>query len=264
MVYAKTKVAPPVSVKQVDQYSQDIHSMSADLAKAESASKEDSIYSDAINRIQIFASEGKLSNVETDLLTCEVVNRYASRFLYRCFDSFKQSHWKDAEHNHMLSQIRKLQNVKQSDNSSALSTQCADSLSVVSQVINKYRDARRISRNTSFRGISNAQSTIKKARSYANDPYLSNCKPLLNNLNKVPANIGQSHYNYISAQVEELANYHHYSQSEYDKLIPQVDAAVKEYNNKAAELYGSKKNVDELWARTRNYYDRAMNYYKYR
>ena len=262
MIYAKTKVAPPVSIKLLDQYSQDIYSMSADLSKAGRPSREDSIYFDAMNRIRIFSSEGKLSNVETDKLTGEIVNRYAPLFLSRCFDSFSRSNWKDSEHNYILSHIRNLQNIKQSDNSSALSRQYVDSLNMVSQIISDYRAARRVSQSTSFTGISNAQATISKARSYANHPYLSNCKTLVADLNKVRSNIAQSHYNYISAQVEELVKYHSYSQSDYENtLIPQVDAAVTEYDNKAAALYGSKKSVDDLWKRARDYYDRAMIYY---
>ncbi len=262
MIYAKTKVAPPVSIKQFDQYSQDIYSMSADLSKAGRPSREDAIYFDAINRIWIFSSEGKLSNVETDMLTGEIVNRYAPLFLSRCFDSFRRSNWKDSEHNYILSQIRNLQNIKQSDNSSALSGKYVDSLNEVSQIISDYRDARKVSQSTSFTGISNAQVTISKARSYAKHPYLSNCKTLLDDLNKVPSKIAQSHYNYISAQVEKLANYSSYTQHYYDDtLVPQVDAALTEYDNKAAALYGSKKNIDDLWTRARNYFERAIIYY---
>ncbi len=262
MVYAKTKVAPPVSLKQVDQYSQDIHSMSAALSKAGYAAREDSIYFDAINRIQIFSSEEKLSNTESDKRTDEIVNRYTPLFISHCFASFGRSDWNDSEHNYMLSQITNLKNIKHSDKSSVLSKQFVDSLNMVLQIISDYRDARRVSRSTSFTGIANAQSTISKARSYANHPYLSNCRTLLNDLNTVRSNIAQSHYNYISAQVERLANYRSYSQSYYENtLIPQVDAAVTEYDNKAAALYGSKKNVNDLWTRARNYYDRAMMYY---
>lgn len=262
MIYAKTKVAPPVSIKQLDQYSQDIYSMSEDLSKAGRPSSEDAIYFDAMNRIRIFSSEGKLSNVETDKLTGEIVNRYAPLFLSRCFDSFRRSNWEDSEHNYILSQIRKLQSIKQSDNSSALSKQYEDSLNMVSQIISDYRAARQVSHSTSFTGISNAQATISKARSYANHAYLSKCTTLVADLNNVPSKIAQSHYSYISEQVEKLAMYHSYSQSDYENtLVPQVDAALTEYDNKAAALYGSKKNIDDLLNQAMSYYERAMIYY---
>lgn len=74
--------------------------------------------------------------------------------------------------------------------------------------------------------------------------------------------IAQSHYRYISAQVEKLSQYRYFGQSYYDNtLVPQVDAAVTEYDNKAVALYGKKQNVEPLWARARGYYDQASSYY---
>ena len=59
MVYAKTKVAPPVAISQTNQYTQDV----IKLVKEEIASKdtkdEDEIFAKAIDRIHIFAQEGK-------------------------------------------------------------------------------------------------------------------------------------------------------------------------------------------------------------
>lgn len=74
--------------------------------------------------------------------------------------------------------------------------------------------------------------------------------------------IAQSHYAYISAQVEKLSEYRFYGQQYYENtLVPQVDAAVTEYDNKANTLYGSKKDVNVLWNRARGYYNEASNYY---
>ena len=121
---------------------------------------------------------------------------------------------------------------------------------------------RRISRSTSFTSVSNAQSVISQARQFANDKYLSNCTDLKNALNSVRNEIAQSHYRYISAQVEKLSQYRYFSQSYYDNtLVPQVDAAVTEYDNKAAALYGKKQSVEPLWARARSYYNQASSYY---
>ena len=40
-----------------------------------------------------------------------------------------------------------------------------------------------------------------------------------------------------------------------------MDAAVTEYDNKAAALYGKKQSVEPLWARARGYYSQASSYY---
>lgn len=151
---------------------------------------------------------------------------------------------------------------KHSDNTDVIKNSTYDSLNVIVQIISKYKQARRISRSTNFTGISNAQSVISRARQFANDKYLSNCTDLKNALNSVRNEIAQSHYRYISAQVEKLSQYRYYSQSYYDNtLVPQVDAAVTEYDNKAAALYGKKQSVEPLWVRARGFYNQASSYY---
>lgn len=151
---------------------------------------------------------------------------------------------------------------KHSDNTDVIKNSTYDSLNVIVQIISKYKQARRISRSTNFTGISNAQSVISRARQFANDKYLSNCTDLKNALNSVRNEIAQSHYRYISAQVEKLSQYRYYSQSYYDNtLVPQVDAAVTEYDNKAAALYGKKQSVEPLWVHARGFYNQASSYY---
>ena len=81
-------------------------------------------------------------------------------------------------------------------------------------------------------------------------------------LNGVRPAIAASHYNHVCAMVEKLSQYRYLSQSYYDNtLVPQVDAAVTEYDNKASALYGSKRNVSTLWDRARSYYSNASEYY---
>ena len=63
--------------------------------------------------------------------------------------------------------------------------------------------------------------------------------------------------------VEKLSQYRYYSKDYYDNsLVPQVDAAVSEYDNKASALYGSKKNVDALWNRAKAYYNDASLFFQ--
>ena len=162
----------------------------------------------------------------------------------------------------MLKEIADLRKIKHSDNTDVINNSTMDSLNVIVQTIDRYKQARRISRSTSFTSVSNAQSVISQARQFANDKYLSNCTDLKNALNSVRNEIAQSHYRYISAQVEKLSQYRYFSQSYYDNtLVPQVDAAVTEYDNKAAALYGKKQSVEPLWARARSYYNQASSYY---
>lgn len=192
----------------------------------------------------------------------DAVGIYMPMYLRRCFEKFEQSVWYDSDHARMLVEIADLRKIKHSDNTNVIDNSTQDSLNIIIQTINRYKQARRISKSTRFTGVSNAQFVISQARLLANDKYLSNCTDLKNALNSVRSEIAQSHYRYISAQVEKLSQYRYFGQSYYDNtLVPQVDAAVTEYDNKAVALYGKKQNVEPLWARARGYYDQASSYY---
>jgi len=263
LVYAKTIVEPPMALKQKDAYALDLAENMASFNKAETAEQEDSLFAITADRIRFFKSEGKISANDADKNTTSLLNRYSPLFLKRSFEKFENGTWHDSDHSYMLGVAQTLVNTKRADNSSALSQNTLDSLNLMRNIIDKYRKARAISRRVAFSGCANVQNTIAQARQYANDTWLSKCSDLVAALNNVRPSLAQSHYNYISAQVEKLRNYRYYSQSYYDNtLVPEVDAAVTEYENKAVSLYGAKRDVNVLWSRARDYYNEAVNYYQ--
>lgn len=262
MIYAKTKVNPPTTPKQIDVYSSDLAQCKISLQNASKKESVDSIFFTIIDRIRIYSQEGKIRDAVTNKELDDAVGIYMPMYLRRCFEKFEQSVWYDSDHARMLVEIADLRKIKHSDNTNVINNSTQDSLNIIIQTINRYKQARRISKSTRFTGVSNAQSVISQARLLANDKYLSNCTDLKNALNSVRSEIAQSHYRYISAQVEKLSQYRYFGQSYYDNtLVPQVDAAVTEYDNKAVALYGKKQNVEPLWARARGYYDQASSYY---
>lgn len=262
MKYAKTKVAPPVIVSQTNQYKQDVNKLVNDEKSSEDAKTEDEVFAKAIDRIRIFAQEGKMNASEADKSMDQFVGSYSPRFLKRCFASFSQSEWKGETHNYILSQSALLKGLTHSDRTSVIEKSTIDSLNLAASIISDYRDARRVSRISSFSGYDNARSTISKARTYANNQYLSNCRTLLNDLNTVKSRLAKSCYNQVVAKVDELGNYHRYDKNYYDNtLVPQVDQVVTNYDNKAAATFGSKENVNALWNRAKAHYNNAMEYY---
>lgn len=262
MVYAKTHVEPPVAFQPINQFEKDLNHLYSDLKKAGAAREEDMIYLKTIDRISVFENENRLTQVESDKYRDKLVDCYSPIFLKRCFSAFDKSDWKDMDHSYMLIVSKRLHSVKHTDGSKVLRKTTIDSLTLVENIISDYRQARIISRSTAYKGVSSAQNTINQAKKYANDTYISKCIGLRNALNNVRAGIAQSHYNYISSQVEKLSEYRYYGQQYYENtLVPQVDAAVTEYDNKANALYGAKKDVDVLWNRARGYYNEASNYY---
>ena len=262
MIYAKTKVAPPVIVNQTNQYKQDVNKLVSEEMSSEDAKTEDEFFAKAIDRIRIFEQEGKMEASEADTSLDQLVGSYSSRFLKRCFAAFRQSEWKDETLNYILSQSALLKGLTHSDKTSVIKKSTIDSLNLAASIISDYRDARRVSRVSTFTGYDNARSSISKARTYANNQYLSNCRTLLHDLNTVKSRLAKSCYNQVVAKVDELGNYHRYNKSYYDNtLVPQVDQVVTNYDNKAAAIFGYKENVNALWNRAKDYYDNAMEYY---
>lgn len=262
MIYAKTKVAPPVIVNQTNQYKQDVNKLVSEEKSSEDAKAEDEVFAKAIDRIRIFAQEGKMEASEADKSLDLFVSSYSPRFLKRCFAAFSQSEWKDETHNYILSQSALIKGLTHSDKTSVIQKSTIDSLNLAASIISDYRDARRVSRVSTFTGYDNARSSISKARTYANNPYLSNCRTLLNDLNTVKSRLAKSCYNQVVAKVDELGNYRRYTKSYYDNtLVPQVDQVVTNYDNKAAAIFGSKENVNALWNRAKAHYNNAMEFF---
>ena len=263
MVYAKTKVAPPIVLSQINQYEQDVIKLIAEELSAENAKKEDEVFTKAVDRIQIFAKEGKMNTSEINESMDRFVGSYSPKFLKRCFVAFNQSEWKDETHRYILSQTSVLKSLTHSDGTSVLSKSTIDSLNLVSSIISDYRAAKQISRTSTFTGYDNASSSISKARSYANNSYLSNCRTLVNDLNQVKLRLAKSCYSQVVSKIDELTRYRIYTRDYYDNtLVPEVDQVVTDYDNKAAAVFGTKENVTALWNRAKSHYSDAMSYYE--
>ena len=145
----------------------------------------DSAFLTTIDRIKIYSQEDKIRDAEADKELDDAIGIYMPKYLRRCFEKFEQSIWYDSDHARMLTEIADLQKIKHSDNTDVINNSTMDSLNVIVQTIDRYRQARRISRSISFTSVSNAQYVISQARQFANDRYLSNCTDLKNALNSV-------------------------------------------------------------------------------
>lgn len=262
MIFAKTRVEPPVATKSINQFSKKLDDCCATLKKADASAQRDSILTTTISKIKIYVAEEKLEAQSGDKSIDKVLAIYVPPFLKQSFDKFQQSVWNESDHKYMLSVVSNLRSIKYTNKSSALRWQTADSLSIIESVVAKYNKARALSRSTGFYGVESAKSTINQARQYAEDKYLSNCSDLVAALNNVKPSIAQSHYNYISGQVDLLSHYSNYTMDYYHNvLVSQVEEALHEYQDNAEEIYGSGRDISDLWQRARDYYYEASDYY---
>lgn len=262
MVYAKTMVAPPLAIKPVDQFSKSMSDGLALFNNATTSAQEDSLFVALVEKTNFYVSEDKLTKENGNADMTRLSSKYVSLFLKRAMSAFARNTWYDADHSYMLRVTEELRLLKNFDNTQVLSKQSLDSLALVEKIISDYKQARAISRHTTYVGTTNAQATISRARQFAKNPYLAHCTDLMNALNGVRPAIAASHYNYLCEMVEKLSQYRYFSQPYYDNiLVPQVDAVVTEYDNKASVLYGSKRDLNALWNRARSYYSSASEYY---
>lgn len=263
MIYAKTKVAPPVSLAQINQYELDVKRLVSELRSAENAKTEDDVFAKAVDRIRMFSKEGKMTSIESDKSMDLFVNNYSSLFLKRSFASFDQSEWKNETHNYIISQSKILKGITHADSTPVLHKSAIDSLNLAASIISDYKLARSLSYVSTFNGYDSAKSAINKAQTYMNDPYLKKCKSLNDNLKNVKSRLAESCYNQVVEKIDELSNYRNYTKDYYDStLVQQVDDVVTEYDNRAQSVFGVKKDVNVLWNRAQNIYKEAMAYYE--
>lgn len=264
MAYAKTIVDPPKELKQVDQYSIDLGKSLNGFSQISSAILEDSLFAAITNKISVFKKEKKLETKDMDSNLDRLAGMYAPLFLKRSFTKFQQSSWDGNDHSYMLQVVGSLKQMKHSDGSRVVVKNTLDSLNKIEKIISDYRKARALTSHTAFNGIANAKGVINQAKQYANDSYLSNCSSLVSALTNIRSSIGQSHFRQISAMVEKLSQYRYFSEDYYNNtLVPQVDAAITEYENNASSLYGTRLNTNPLWDKAKRYYDQASDYYAY-
>lgn len=131
MVYAKTRVEPPVAFQPINQFEKDLNHLYSDLKKASAAREEYMIYLKAIDRISVFEKENRLTQAESDKHRDKLIDGYSVIFLKRCFSAFDKSVWKDLDHDYMLIVSKRLHSVKHSNGSKVLNKTTIDSLSLI-------------------------------------------------------------------------------------------------------------------------------------
>lgn len=262
MIYAKTKVEPPVALETVDQFADDLEKSNLAIIQGEDIVEINYNYSSAIEKINIFQLENKIDPTTADISLENVAASFASLFMQFCYEEFEWASCGSENHEWMLYRIQELNNHRRTDGAKVLHNSTSDSLEHVSEIIANYKQAYIISRKNTFTNLSDARTTINQAERYANDRYLSNCSDLVSALNSVKGNIAKSHYDYASSQVDELSRYSYLSKDFYeDKLVPHVNSVLYEYKE-AVALYGSNEDYDALLSSGQTYYDRAMSYYQ--
>lgn len=263
LFFAKTRVEPPKALKPVDQYAMDLQKEVDKLSTFRNdIRRADSLFLLTKKKIAIYANENKIDGQKRDTYDKQMLVSFVPILVQYAHDKFQQSVWYKSNLDYIEERIAFIKSLPTAF--ANMPNQHKADINELGNVLNRYRDARRVSMHRSFHGIAAARRSISLAREYANDRWLRHCADLVHGLNQVRPSIGKSHYYYVQSQVNKLANYRSYSWSYYDgTLVDQVASQITDYENYASELYGQKYNVVELWLDAKRYYNLAKDYYEW-
>ncbi|MBQ5826168.1 MAG: hypothetical protein IIW46_01650 [Bacteroidaceae bacterium] len=264
LFFAKDSVDPPIARKDVNQYKGNLKTYYQSLDQTNKPTEKDRIFDNILNKIDIYVAEDKIKPKEGNRQMKELTRRYSTWLLKRSFNTFAGSEWKDDELSYMQGAISKLFNLTDFSRKYPFSRSTMDSLKLVESIISDYNYAWSLANAVSYSDLAQASSTISEAQSLAEREYLSNCTKLVSSLKAVKSKMAESHYNFVNRQVESLSNYRDYYYDQYyfkNTIVSEVQQYITEYENNAENLYGTAKNVSNLWDKAELYCDRANSYF---
>lgn len=262
LVFAKTIVAPPSKLKLADQYIITLDKESGAFKPTKDFDKSRAEYIRLDDMLKRFSIEGAVEAKVSDKYRQEIDNTYGKYLYSYGIGMFKKSEWPEARLNELVRLIDTLKADKLSNGKPAVSPKFVKASTRISNVVNEYHEALRLSRSTSYKSIDDAKKKIEKANEYSNTDPLKNNVALVNALNALPEKIAKSHYNYIRSRVNALRGYAGMSKSYYlETFVPQTDNEFKKYKN--ATFYGHNKlDISDLEHEAeRIINDEALNYY---
>lgn len=259
LIFVKTQVAPPGNVAFTDQFSAPLNQEVERIGTNPFPGCR-SDFEKASHKIAFMNAEKMLTPEQSDGIKMKINTTYGDKVVDYANGMFSSSNWPDDNIKLISSSITGLRQDRLHNGQSAITSELDGKFRQVEGVIGDYRTAMAFAKNSSFKSVADASSRINSIDIYRNKPYLSNNAALMTALNNLPANIANSHYNYVVAQIKKLGGYNTMSETYfYDTLVPQVERSIDEYS--ATDIYGSKKSSDGLYDLMQGFLDRAYNYY---
>jgi hypothetical protein len=263
LLFMKTIVSPPQDMKFNNQYEIALNQKIESFRKVnpDSLESEFATLTDLAHR---FKAESNIDEKLFDKAYTEIIGIYSPKFAQYCIGQFQKSTWNDGEHKWMedrIAQIRKLTVDGGSRRIMDNYTELDGKFTIILNTISKYREAKALSNRTGYSGLGEARSRISKANQYKQDDYLKKNAALMKALNSLPRRLEASHYAYLRAKVNTLANYYSYSADSYDTMSDNVHAAIKEYEQNAQSVYGEARDLSDLRSDAGRYYTAAREYF---
>lgn len=212
LYFLRTIVRPPENIRVENVHSSDIIQLSdsyhPDTMILLDAEK---MFDMIVDRADLYKNDELIDQGTYDKAISTAAIELSSAFVHWSKSKFQQSVWQKSEHLEMKRIISKLRNITVEDGSKkALDENSLSSLTDIEDIIAKYNLAWSLARNTTFKDYDDASLKCKKAKGFASNPYLKNCKMLANALNDLDKNLENSCYRQLYQETEKLQYFHNF------------------------------------------------------
>lgn len=239
LVFTKTQVAPPMNIDPVDQYADDLKSDCSAYEGSNDYQESHDEYVRLDDKLKRFSLEDVITSETSDKYRRQIDETYGKDLCRYGLRFFQRNEWPDKDIKELTERIDALRADKLSSGESAVTGKFIAESDNINNIVAKYKEARHLARNTSFRGVDNSRAKINQADEYASDEYLRNNLSLVTELNSLRGKLARAHYNYVVYQVNNLSGKHYLSEDEFSSLLQNANVAIEEYKN--AYIYGSEK-----------------------
>ena len=261
LVFLKTRVAPPSAIKPIDQYSIALDKAYEDLESKQNFAENRESYLKVEDLINRFVQEEAMSDEVADDYRLKIIENHGGKVIANAYDFFRRPSWPEDQLYEVMEYIYEIEDYKLSTGKSAATSRFMGDSERIKVLVQKYNEALALSKNTGFSSVENAKEKISKADEYKNADYLRNNVELVAALDALPGKIAKSHYNYVWAHVNKLANYRNLTEDKFDIEATNVNNIIEEYRN--THIYSEKPDVSEIERMYNDYFDRASEHYGY-
>lgn len=261
MIYAKTRIEPPIATTFIDQYSNNLNEEIVLFKNLDSQSSEYLHYATIVSKIKIYQAESKISEDIADEMLYKVVSEYAPLFIEHSYKAFSKSVWHESDHNVMIERIAHLRSLRVDHGMTSPVASYEADLSKIERTIINYRKAKTVASYAKFNSISDANAKIQEAEKYRTMDPLSNCTDLTNQLAKVKINIGNSHYLRLVLKVDQMACYSKMTEAEFNSLMSDANSMIQEYDNNCSMYGHNAKTTESLKQNVEKYCRDAMEFF---
>lgn len=261
LMFMKTRVAPPVDVKNEDQYEADIKAKIDSFASIDDFEKSKPLYADISDRLYRFNTEKYLDDENYDKYTQAIDTIYGRNLANFSYNILRKPVWPEENLNASITLIDILINKLLRSGEPTLNTDLKNDLNNFKNLVTRYHEALAFSKRTGFVSVPDAAARLEQAQVYKNDEFLCNNAALVEALNNMPKLLADSHYNHVAGIVNNLANYKSCSQEYYrNHYVASYNEAVRVYNS--TNIYGgNKKSLSSLINKADQLTDAAVDYY---